>query len=90
MPRESTVEAYLHSRVKALGGVTYKIAPTTVGLPDRMVIVPGGRIYLVELKTEAGRLSAVQSALHERLAGLGVHVFTLYGKMDVDDWLMLL
>lgn len=89
MVRESTVENYLHQRVKALGGTTFKIAPTTVGLPDRMVILPGGRILLVELKTEVGRLSAVQRLLHEKLAGLGIHVFTLYGKMDVDDFMLL-
>lgn len=71
-----------------MGGTTFKIAPTTVGLPDRMVVLPGGRIYLVELKTEVGRLSAVQKLLHERLAELGVRVFTLYGKLDVDDWIM--
>lgn len=88
MVRESTVESYLHSRVKALGGTTFKIAPTTVGLPDRMVVLPGGRIYLVELKTEVGRLSPVQKLLHEKLSDLGVQVFTLYGKLDVDDWIM--
>lgn len=88
MVRESTVEAYLHSRVVAVGGTTFKIAPTTVGLPDRMVILPGGKIHLVELKTETGRLSTVQKLLHERLGDLGVQVFTLYGKLDVDDWMM--
>lgn len=90
MVNEATVERYLHSRVKALGGTTFKIAPTTVGLPDRMVVLPGGRIYLVELKTETGRLSAVQRLLHEKLGDLGVQVFTLYGKIDVDDWLMII
>lgn len=89
MVRESVVENYLHQRVKALGGWTYKIAPTTAGLPDRMVVLPGGRILLVELKRDDGRLSAVQTVLHEKLASLGVHVFTLYGKCDVDDFLLL-
>jgi len=89
MVRESTVEAYLHSRVKALGGTTFKLAPTTVGMPDRMVILPGGVISLVELKTETGRLSTVQKLLHGRLAELGVQVYTLYGKLDVDDWIMV-
>ena len=82
------MESYLHSRVRALGGTTFKIAPTTVGLPDRMVILPGGHIFLIELKTEVGRLSSVQKLLHERLSALGVQVFTLYGKLDVDDWIM--
>jgi len=89
MVREATVEAYLHNRVKALGGVTFKLAPTTVGMPDRMVVLPGGRILLVEMKRDGGHLSAVQKVFHARLADLGVHVFTLYGKMDVDDFLML-
>ena len=53
-----------------------------------MVVLPGGQIYLIELKTEVGRLSPVQKLLHERLAELGVRVFTLYGKLDVDDWIM--
>lgn len=88
MVRETTVEAYLHSRVRAVGGITYKVAPTTVGLPDRLVILPGGYLYLIELKTESGKLSSVQKLLHEKLSLLGVQVFTLYGKLDVDDWMM--
>lgn len=71
-----------------MGGITYKVAPTTVGLPDRLVILPGGYLYLIELKTESGKLSSVQKLLHEKLSLLGVQVFTLYGKLDVDDWMM--
>lgn len=82
-------EAYLRRRVRLLGGVCEKLAPTTAGMPDRMVLLPGGRIYLVEMKQRTGTLSPVQLVWHARADSLGTPVYTLYGKEDVDLWLDL-
>lgn len=85
--RESSVEAKLHRGVLLQGGLSFKLAPTARGLPDRLVILPGGRIYLVELKQTQGRLRPDQRALHAKLAKRGVHVYTLNGPAEVDAWL---
>ena len=85
--RESNVESKLHRGVLALGGIDYKLAPTTKGLPDRLVILPDNRIFLVELKAKGGRLSPAQLAIHAKLAKRGTHVIVLTGPDEVDAWL---
>jgi len=85
---ESQLEAHFRLRVRRdLHGMSLKLAPTTVGMPDRLVLLPGGGVFFVELKTETGRLSPAQVVLHERLAALGTHVSVLYGRAAVDLWI---
>lgn len=47
--RETVIEAYLAERVGEHGGVAVKLG-IGGGWPDRLVILPGGRIGLCELK----------------------------------------
>jgi hypothetical protein len=84
---ESGLEGFFRKRVRLVGGYTVKLAPTEAGIPDRLVILPGGRMRLVELKTESGALSPIQRVLHSRLAELGVEVVVLYGRNAVIRWL---
>lgn len=87
---ERVVEEYLRQRVRQLGGMCVKLAPTIAGIPDRMVILPGEPIRLVELKRpKGGRVSMVQLEQHKRLAELGHVVPVLWSKEDVDQWLAL-
>lgn len=84
---ESQLEALLRKRVQqGLGGMLIKLAPTQAGVPDRLVLLPGGGMHLVELKTTPGKLSAVQQAWHARAARLGVTVQVLYGATQVIAW----
>ena len=70
--KESEIEARLVRGVKALGGVAYKfVSPGNVGVPDRVVVLPGGRVICVELKAEGGRLSPMQRQQLARLRRLG-------------------
>lgn len=86
--REKDIEALFRKGVRELGGMALKwVSPGTNGVPDRIVILPGGRIELVELKTDTGRLSDVQKAVHRKMAKCGVEVKTLYGKEDVITYL---
>jgi hypothetical protein len=49
--KEEGIESYLKERAKALGGLAIKFAPLSfVGLPDRIVLLPRGRIGFIELK----------------------------------------
>lgn len=84
---ESQIEHAFRRRVRAdLGGMVVQLMPTVAGIPDRMVLLPGGRIHLVELKTVTGRLSPVQRAWHVKAAQLGVPVTVLYGLGEVCQW----
>ena len=49
--RESQVEKHLAKRVAALGGLCWKfVSPNLRGVPDRIVVMPEGRVFFVELK----------------------------------------
>lgn len=71
-----------------LGGHTIKLAPMQAGIPDRLVLMPGGKIFLVELKTENGELSTIQKHWHAKLkADQGIRVHVLYGREGAVTWL---
>ena len=83
--KENQVESYLHKRVVAAGGMTYKwVSPNMVGVPDRIVIMPGGRVYFVEVKSMDGKLSPVQVRRLKELEALQAKVYVVYGTEDVD------
>jgi hypothetical protein len=85
---EKAIESYLNKRVKAVGGLTYKwVSPGCIGVPDRIVVLPGNRIYMVEVKQQSGRLAPIQRQVHATLARLGVQVLVFYNKEDIDSWL---
>lgn len=83
---EAMLEALFRTRVRLAGGLAFKVAPTTKGMPDRLALFPGGRIYLVELKTDKGTLSPAQRVWHERAAHVGVRIHTLYGREQIIQW----
>ena len=82
--KESTIEARLVKQVRSRGGLCYKfVSPGNPGVPDRIVITPGGRTIYVELKTDVGRLAAIQKYQHEELRRRGAEVRTLKGMDQV-------
>lgn len=84
---EAQLEAYFVKKVRLAGGYTIKLAPTERGVPDRLVIRPGGYMHLVELKTETGRLSRIQSYWHNHIrSNFGVRVYVLHGRKEIDSW----
>lgn len=86
---ERNLERHFRLEIKARGGWAIKFTGVA-GLPDRLVILPGGRIEFVELKTDTGRLSKIQKAVHRKLLRLGVTVTVLKGRKEVDEWLELI
>ena len=85
---EKQIEAYLVKRVKALGGVAYKFtSPAHRGVADRIVCLPGGVVWFIELKTEGGRLSPLQKVFADEMARLEQNYTCLWSKEDVDTWI---
>jgi len=86
---EKDIEKHLTKKVKELKGRCLKwVCPGWAGVPDRMVLLPRGRIYFVELKREkGGRLSKLQEKWHEWLRELGFEVFVLWSKDEVNDFI---
>lgn len=82
--KESKLEERLVRGVKRLGGRAYKfVSPGNVGVPDRMIVLPGGRIIFVELKTDQGALSPVQRYQIRQLQQLGATVWVVRGMQGV-------
>jgi len=85
---EREVEKRLVLGVKKRGGLALKfVSPGHAGVPDRLVILPEGKITFVELKTDSGVLTPLQIETHNQLRALGCEVRTLYGKDYVDAFL---
>lgn len=82
--KESAIEARLVREVKKRGGLCYKfVSPGNPGVPDRIVILPGGRTVYVELKTEIGRLAKIQHWQIEEITARGADVRVLKGLDQV-------
>lgn len=70
--REKFIEQKLGVEVKRLGGLSIKLLSSLfVGLPDRLVVIPQGRIYFIELKAPNGKQSPIQKVVMKKLADLG-------------------
>ncbi len=82
---ENTVEKNVCRQVKARGGVAWKwVSPGRVGVPDRICILPGGKIVFVELKRPGlkdGR-SPAQKKVFQILTRLGCEVWRIDDAED--------
>lgn len=84
---EKTIEAHLVKRVKESGGIAYKFtSPQRRSVPDRLVVLPGGRFEFVELKAPGKKPTPMQSREHERLRALGCIVRVIDTKEEVEVW----
>lgn len=86
--REKEIETYLRDQVKALGGKAYKfVSPGNAGVPDRLVLLPSGKIAFVELKATGKKATALQEAQHRKIRNLGFGVFVIDCKTEVDKFI---
>lgn len=87
MVREKDIESWLKTKIEAKGGLFFKfISPGQDGVPDRIAIMPDGRMIFVELKTETGVLSAQQIYQIVRLRRLGQQVCVVFGLKGARDF----
>lgn len=85
---EKQIEAYLVKRVKEIGGLAYKFtSPAHRGVADRVVCLPDGSTWFVELKTEGGRLSPLQQVFQSDMARLNQNYACLWSKEHVNEWI---
>lgn len=82
---ESAVESKFSRGVKELGGLAIKM-PGGEGLPDRLVLLPGGVTRLVELKKDGGAVRPLQGVWHRKAERLGHPVDVVVGLEGVAAW----
>lgn len=84
---EKKVEALFTRLVKKAGGLTWKLAPTETGIPDRIALLPNGTVWFVELKrAKGGRVSPRQALIHRHLEKRRGNAAVLAGEDDVLLW----
>ena len=82
--REKEIEKKLALEVKKLGGLAVKfVSPGFDGMPDRILLMPGGKMAFVEVKAPGKRSRPLQMARHKLLRGLGFSVFILDGESQI-------
>ena len=76
--REKTIEAKLVKAVRIMGGLAPKfVSPGFDGVPDRLVLLPGGKIAFIELKAPGKTLRPLQVRRKRQLERLGFSVYCI-------------
>lgn len=92
-PLEKELEAKLRSLIKRYGGMCLKwVCPGWAGVPDRIVLLPGGIVMFVEMKRpKGGVLSERQKWWRDRLHLLGFDYCVIWSQEQLDTlelWLL--
>ena len=75
---EKDVERALVRAVKNMGGISPKfVSPGLDGVPDRIVLLPMGRIAFVELKSPGKKMRPLQIRRKKQLESLGFRVYCI-------------
>lgn len=85
---EKDIEQKLNKQVKKLGGIAFKLtSPGRAGMPDRLVLFPGGRIAFVETKAPGKDLRPLQEKRFKQLQSLGFQVFKIDSIESIGEFL---
>lgn len=78
MPLESYIERKFVEYIKTNGGMAIKLDPTSCsGIPDRLVVLPDGKMFFVELKQPGKKPRPLQLKRHADLRKLGFEVYVI-------------
>jgi hypothetical protein len=86
MPSGPQLETRLRRMVEARGGMCVKLAGGPRGVPDRLVLWPGGKACFVEAKGGGDRMRPEQERMHPRLRRCGFPVWTVETYADVREF----
>lgn len=81
---EKEIEKAFVKQVREKGGIAFKfVSPGMSGVPDRIVVMPGGQIGFVEVKAPGKKPRPEQVFQMSRLRGLGFPVMVLDGTDQI-------
>jgi len=88
MLSEKAIENKFKKEIEKIGGRCEKLsAAYQSGLPDRLVLLPGGLVFFVELKREGGRISPLQKVKRDMVIRLGHNYLLLEGENGLRECL---
>ena len=83
---EKKIEQKLVREVKKKGGIAPKwVSPGFAGIPDRIVLLPKGKIAFFEVKAPGEVPRPLQKARHRLLKKLGFKVYVLDDEKDIPE-----
>ena len=86
--REKALEQKLVEAVKTAGGIAPKlVCPGLAGMPDRLVLLPGGKMAFVEVKAPSKMLRPLQEKRKRQLEALGFQVYVINSYQAVEDFM---
>jgi hypothetical protein len=81
---EKLLEKKLCEGVKMLGGLALKLNTIYfVGMPDRILLLPGGGVAFVELKTTGKKVTNIQRNRLKMLKALGFYAWVVSSEVDL-------
>ncbi len=84
--QEANIEKFLKKCVEENGGLCLKfVSPSMTGVPDRIVLLPHGKIFFVELKAPSKKAKPHQERLHTVFKNLGATVYVADSKEKVRE-----
>jgi len=82
--REKTIEQKFRVAVKAAGGLAVKFtSPGFDGVPDRLALLPDGKMAFVEVKAPGEKPRPLQLSRHRLLRRLGFKVYVLDDESQI-------
>jgi hypothetical protein len=86
--REKELEKKMVRAVRRCGGLALKfVSPGIAGVPDRIVLLPGGRLVFAEMKAPGEKPGALQAFRHEQLRKLGFRVVVVDSTEKIGEML---
>jgi Holliday junction resolvase len=86
---ESRLEHRLKREIKERGGKALKFtSPGEAGMPDRIVLLPGGRAVFVEMKAPSKAPRSLQRKRAEELKAMGFSVYCLDSVAAINNFIM--
>jgi hypothetical protein len=76
--REKTIEKKLRAAAESRGGIAPKFtSPGMDGMPDRLILLPGGHMAFAEVKAPGKTLRPLQVRRKRQLESLGFQVYAI-------------
>ena len=86
MKRERDIEKELIRKVKDHGGMALKfVSPGLSGVPDRLLLFPGGRVVFAEVKAPGKKLRPLQMKRKKQIESLGFKVYSIDDGVMIDE-----
>lgn len=84
--KEQNIELFLIRQVCLKGGLCLKMNSITMkGLPDRLVLLPEGKMFFAELKAPGKKPRPEQFRVHEKLRRRGFDVYVIDSRAAVKE-----